>query len=62
MKRRIPKPYWEKSIAEKIAALANLRHPHNRYNPACQKAAQGHQDTLRELGVDPFSTEPSRTA
>ena len=55
-KRR--KPFSEKSRDEKIAeareSIANLQHPHNRYNSNCQDAVRRWQDTLRSLGVDPY--------
>ena len=52
-KRKIPKPYSEKTTAEKIAehegAIERLAHPHNRYSTACQDAIRRHRESLAAL-------------
>ena len=54
MRRRIPKPFSEKSrkeqIAEARAAIERLQHPHNRFNPNCQQAICRWQDFLKSVG------------
>ena len=60
MKRKIQKPYWEKTRAEKIAehegAIERLSHPHNLnmatgYQAAlnCRDAIRRHQESLDAL-------------
>ena len=54
-KRKIPKPFSEMTLAEQIESarnsLANLRHPHNRYQPSIYDAIRRWEDWAKAKGV-----------
>lgn len=54
MRRKIPKPFSEKTRAEQIeeakASIARLRHPHNRYSSNIYDAINRWNDFLQSVG------------
>ena len=54
MRRRIPKPFSEKTLAEQVAeakaSIDRLRHPHNRYMPSVYQAIDRWNEFLTRHG------------